>query len=512
MKVAVLAGGLGGSRFARALAETIEPEQLTIVGNVGDDVEIFGVHVSPDLDTILYTLTGRLDEERGWGRKDETWNALGEAGGLGADTWFQLGDRDLGLHLVRTQKLRDGEPLSRVTRELAAAFGLVPALLPATDDRLRTWLETPAGDFPFQEWFVGRQHRDEVDAVRFEGAEDARPAPGVLEALAGADLIAIAPSNPFVSIGPILAVAGIREALEQRSAPAVAVSPLIGGKAVRGPAARMLARLAGGTGPKQVTDCYKGLIDALVIDVADADEDAGIRTIVTRTLMNDADARRRLIGRSARDRGGLAVKIAIVGGTGTFGRALARKLHLLGEDVYIGSRDAQRAKERALEIGVKGDSNENVVKGVDLVVLATKSNAAIETGTALADAIGDTPVLCVASDLRFTEIGIVPGLEEGSLAENLAKLIRAPVASGLQTVSAIDLSSSEPPDQDALICGDDPGVKKLVLELAGRLVGGRAVDVGPLANSRALEGMTAVILNVNKEFGVHAGLRLTGLP
>jgi len=206
------------------------------------------------------------------------------------------------------------------------------------------------------------------------------------------------------------------------------------------------------------------------------------------------------------------VKIAIVGGTGTFGRALARKLRLLGEDVYIGSRDPQRAKERALEIGVKGDSNEHVVKGVDLVVLATKSNAAIETGAALADAIGDTPVLCVASDLRFTDIGIVPGLEEGSLAENLAKLIRAPVASGLQTVSAIDLSSSEPPDLDALICGDDPGVKELVLELAGRLVGGRAVDVGPLANSRALEGMTAVILNVNKEFGVHAGLRLTGLP
>ena len=161
---------------------------------------------------------------------------------------------------------------------------------------------------------------------------------------------------------------------------------------------------------------------------------------------------------------------------------------------------------------MNGDSNENVVKGVDLVVLATKSNAAIETGASLADAIGDTPVLCVASDLRFTDIGIVPGLEEGSLAENLAKLIRAPVVSGLQTVSALDLSSPEPPDLDALICGDDSGVKKLVLELAGRLVGGRAIDVGPLANSRALEGMTAVILNVNKEFGVHAGLRLTGLP
>jgi LPPG:FO 2-phospho-L-lactate transferase len=294
VRIALLAGGLGGSRFARALAETVEPESLTIVGNVGDDVEVFGLHVSPDLDTILYTLTGRLDEEHGWGRSDESWNALAEAGELGADTWFQLGDRDIGLHLVRTEKLRRGEPLSAVTRELANAFGLGPALLPATDDRLRTWLETPAGDFPFQEWFVGRQHRDEVDGVRFEGAEDARPAPGVLEALAEADLIAIAPSNPFVSIGPILAVAGIREALEQRRAPAVAVSPLIGGKAVRGPAGAMLARLAGGTGPQQVTDCYKGLIDALVIDEADADEEAGIRTIVTRTLMSDAEARRRL--------------------------------------------------------------------------------------------------------------------------------------------------------------------------------------------------------------------------
>jgi hypothetical protein len=206
------------------------------------------------------------------------------------------------------------------------------------------------------------------------------------------------------------------------------------------------------------------------------------------------------------------VKIAIVGGTGSFGRALAWRLHQLGEEVYIGSRDAQRAKERALEIGVHGDSNEEVVKVADLVVLATKSNAALETGEALANAIGETPVLCVASDLRFTDIGIIPGLEEGSLAEKLAELLCAPVASGLQTVSAIDLSGAELPDLDALICGDDPRAKQPALELAGRLVAGRAVDVGPLANSRALEGMTAVILNVNREFGVHAGLRLTGLP
>ena len=206
------------------------------------------------------------------------------------------------------------------------------------------------------------------------------------------------------------------------------------------------------------------------------------------------------------------MKVAIIGGTGSFGRALAQRLRLLGEEVHIGSRDAERARERALELGVEGGTNEDVVRGADLVVLATKSNAALETAESLADAIGDTPVLCVASDLRFTDTGIVPGLEAGSLAENVAKVIRAPIASGLQTVSAIDLSGPELPDQDALICGDDPATKKLALELAGRLVGGRAVDVGPLANSRALEGMTAVILNVNKEFGVHAGLRITGLP
>jgi NADPH-dependent F420 reductase len=206
------------------------------------------------------------------------------------------------------------------------------------------------------------------------------------------------------------------------------------------------------------------------------------------------------------------VKVAIIGGTGAFGRALARRLRTLGEDVYIGSRDAERARERALELGVQGGTNEDVVRGADLVVLATKSNGTLETAVALADAIGETPVLCVASDLRFTDTGIVPGLEEGSLAENVSRLIHAPVASGLQMVSAIDLSGPEPPDQDVLICGDDLAAKELALELAGRLVGGRAIDVGPLANSRALEAMTAVILNVNRDYGVHAGLRLTGLP
>ncbi len=252
------------------------------------------MYVSPDLDTILYTLAGILDEERGWGRAGETWNARSVAEQLGAETWFQLGDRDLGLHLARTKALRRGEPLSAVTARLARALGVEAAVLPATDDRLRTWVVTPAGELPFQEWFVRRQHRDEVDGVRFEGAEEARAAPGVVDAIGGAGLIAIAPSNPFVSIGPILAVAEIREAIEHRRVPALAVSPLIGGRTVRGPADRMLARLEGGTGPAQVASCYKGLIDALVVDEADAGEEAGVPTIVTRTLMDGAAARRRL--------------------------------------------------------------------------------------------------------------------------------------------------------------------------------------------------------------------------
>jgi LPPG:FO 2-phospho-L-lactate transferase len=290
MKIVVLAGGFGGARFARALAENAE--DVTIVGNVGDDTEILGLHISPDLDSILYALTGLGDEERGWGRKDETWNALGTVAALGGETWFQLGDRDLGLHLVRTQALRSGEPLSAVTKRLAAALGVEAALLPATDDTLRTWVETPAGDFPFQDWYVGRGHRDELTGVRYEG--DAQAAPGVLEALEVADLIALAPSNPYLSIGPILVVPSIRAALERRRAPAVAVSPLIGGRTVKGPADRMLARFAGGTEPKQVADCYKGLIDALVIDEADDPGDLDVTPIVTRTLMTDAAARRRL--------------------------------------------------------------------------------------------------------------------------------------------------------------------------------------------------------------------------
>jgi LPPG:FO 2-phospho-L-lactate transferase len=293
----VLSGGVGGARFVRGVVEVAGAAATTVVGNVGDDVEVLGLHVSPDLDSILYALAGLADEQRGWGRAEETWRALETVAALGGESWFALGDLDLGLHLVRTQALRAGVPLSAVTARLAAAFGVETRLLPATDDRLRTWLDTPAGTFPFQEWFVARRHRDEVDAVRYEGSDTARPAPGALEAVAAADLILLAPSNPHVSLGPILAVGELRDALAARTVPCVAVSPLIGGRAVKGPADRMLRRLAGGTSPRQVTSCYKGLIDALVVDEADADDLdglGGVRPIVTRTLMADADARRRL--------------------------------------------------------------------------------------------------------------------------------------------------------------------------------------------------------------------------
>jgi LPPG:FO 2-phospho-L-lactate transferase len=295
-RVVALSGGVGGARFLRGLVHATDPSGITVVGNVGDDAEVLGLHVSPDLDSVLYALAGVADEERGWGRADETWVAFEEAAKLGGEDWFMLGDRDLGLHLVRTQAMSRGEPLSAVTARLSRSFGVEAALLPATDDRLRTWVDTPAGSFPFQEWFVGRRHRDEVDVVRFEGAETAEPAPGVIEAIEQAELIVVCPSNPFVSIWPILAVAEIRAAIERRHVPSIAVSPLVGGRAVKGPADRMLRRLAGGTDPARVATCYAGVADVLVFDESEAAgaagvEREGLRAVPAPTLMRgEADA------------------------------------------------------------------------------------------------------------------------------------------------------------------------------------------------------------------------------
>jgi LPPG:FO 2-phospho-L-lactate transferase len=294
MKVVVLSGGGGGARFARGLSAVLEPDELTVIGNVGDDVEILGLHVSPDLDSLVYTLAGLLDDERGWGRADETWKALEAAVEWGGEGWFRLGDRDLGLHLVRTRALREGARLSEVMAELCGRVDLKALVLPATDDRVRTHVVTPAGRFPFQEWFVGRGHRDDVDAVEYDGADGAVPAPGVLDALDATDAILLAPSNPYLSIGPILSVRGIRAALAARRVRCVAVSPLVGGAAVTGPLARMLSRMAGGTTPAHVTRCYEGLIDALVIDESDAPAIADVDLVVTPTLMRDPDAERRL--------------------------------------------------------------------------------------------------------------------------------------------------------------------------------------------------------------------------
>ena len=513
MKVVALSGGVGGARFLRGLVDVVSPQDVTVVGNVGDDVEIWGLHVSPDLDSILYALAGLADDERGWGRAGETWEALATVTALGGESWFRLGDRDVGLHLVRTEALRRGEPLSAVTARLTHRLALEVTLLPATDDRLRTWLDTPAGSFPFQEWFVARGHRDEVDAVRYEGAAEARPAPGVVEALEGADVIVLAPSNPYVSLGPILAVAEIRAALERRRAPAVAVSPLVGGRAVRGPADRMLARLAGGTtaGPRRVllrrsdrrTRARRERRGARLRSRCPPDRHANA----------DGGRRRappRCRGR-ARGGGSNGMRVAIVGGTGKFGRPLAARLREGGYDVAIGSREAERAQEAAAELGVEGGANADVVRGADLVVLAVQSKAALDMARELADAIGETPLLCVASDLTFTGDGVLPGKGDRSLAEEVADAVRGPVAAGLHSLPAAHLAASEPPDDDVLVCGDDDGAKRLALELAAKLVRGRALDGGPLANARGLEGMTAVILNLNRRYGGAASVRITGL-
>ena len=265
---AVLCGGLGGSRFVDALAQAATPEQVTAIVNVGDDVEILGLPVSPDLDTVLYTLAGLLDEERGWGIRDETTNALQAAGRLGGETWFTLGDRDIGLHLVRARMLREGVPLSEATGRLAELLDVAVRLLPASDAPVRTFLTTPAGELDFQTWFVRNRHADEVTSVRYDGAEHAGPAPGVLEAIAGAEVVFFAPSNPFVSIRPILAVRGIREALAGKRV--VAVSPLVAGQALRGPLARMMATLGFEPDVRGLAAVYEGIATDILVDPVDA--------------------------------------------------------------------------------------------------------------------------------------------------------------------------------------------------------------------------------------------------
>ena len=294
--IAVLAGGVGAAKFLRGLVDVADPASITVIGNTADDEEFLGLHVSPDLDTVVYTLADVVDPETGWGIANDTYTALEQAEKLGQSTWFKLGDKDIATHLLRTRLLRDGKTLSEATQAVVEAFGVRCRLLPMTDDRIRTIVTTDQGDVSFQEYFVHRRQKAEVRALRFEGAEDARPAPGVLEALQDADAIIIAPSNPLVSIGPILAVPGIRHALAQARAKVAAISPIIGGRALKGPADRMLTSLGHESSAIGVAKLYADILDVLVLDSEDAGlasdiEALDIDAAVTNTIMRDAESR-----------------------------------------------------------------------------------------------------------------------------------------------------------------------------------------------------------------------------
>ncbi|HEY8173805.1 MAG TPA: 2-phospho-L-lactate transferase, partial [Dehalococcoidia bacterium] len=274
-------------------------EDVTVVSNIGDDEEFFGLHVSPDIDIVIYTLAEAIDPEKGWGLEGETFETLDALRRFGYETWFNLGDSDLATHAHRSEMLRNGATLSAATRSIAEAFGLTLALLPVSDDRIRTVVETDAGLLTFQEYFVKRRTEDEVRDVRFDGIETARAAPGVLEAIREADVICLAPSNPVVSIGPILAVTGVREALRETSARAVAVSPIIGGKTIKGPADRMMASMGIAPTCVGVAETYADFLDVLVIDEEDAAlapavERAGVRAVVAQTIMRGPAEKRAL--------------------------------------------------------------------------------------------------------------------------------------------------------------------------------------------------------------------------
>jgi LPPG:FO 2-phospho-L-lactate transferase len=298
--VTVLAGGVGAARFLAGLVRIHPPGQVWVVGNTADDVELHGLHVSPDLDTVLYTLAGEVNPATGWGLAGETWSAMATLERDGGHTWFRLGDRDLGTHLYRTGRLAEGADLSTITDEMAKAWDIGVRLLPVTNDRLRTMVTVAGeGEIGFQEYFVERRHDVEVEAVRFDGAEAAAPAPGVLEAIAEAGAVVIAPSNPLVSIGPILSVPGVRRAVESRRAATVAISPIVAGAALKGPADRMLRELGHEPSVVGVARLYAPLAATLVIDSADAAlapavETAGMDCVVAPTIMSDPAAAARL--------------------------------------------------------------------------------------------------------------------------------------------------------------------------------------------------------------------------
>ena len=295
-RVAVLCGGVGAARLLAGLVAVVPAESVTAIVNVGDDTEMHGLYISPDLDTITYTLGGGSDGERGWGLAGETWAAMDQLDFYGGAAWFRLGDRDLGTHLYRTGRLSEGASLSAVTAHIARAWGIQATLLPVSDDPVRTRLELDSGEeVNFQEYFVRLRHSVAVRAVRFVGAERAKAAPGVLESLEAAETIVIAPSNPIVSIGPVLAVPGISELLTRRRRDVVAVSPIVGGRALKGPADRLLVELGGQASATGVAEVWTSVAGTLVIDEVDADlrdavEQTGMSCRVRATVMSSPSA------------------------------------------------------------------------------------------------------------------------------------------------------------------------------------------------------------------------------
>ena len=299
MKVLALAGGVGGAKLAAGLEAALPPEDLAVVVNTADDFDLWGLRVCPDLDTVMYTLAGISNPETGWGVEDESFAALDMLARYGEDTWFKLGDRDLATHVLRTARLRAGEPLTRIMAGLAGALGVRSAILPMCDEPVATVLDTPEGPLEFQEYFVRRGQRDEVLGLELRGIEDARPTEAVMGALDAADLVVLCPSNPVVSIGPILAVPGMRGALEASRVPRVAVSPIVGGRALKGPADRMLASMGHEVSAAGVARMYEGLVEGMVIDTEDEEERSGIealgmRVLATGAIMRDAPDRARL--------------------------------------------------------------------------------------------------------------------------------------------------------------------------------------------------------------------------
>jgi LPPG:FO 2-phospho-L-lactate transferase len=302
-RVVALSGGVGGAKLVIGLAQKIEPGRLLVVANNGDDFEHLGLTICPDADTLLYAGAGLDNPQTGWGRRDETWTFMAVLADLGSPSWFQLGDGDLALHVLRSERLRKGEALSAITDELRERMGISFRIMPMSDDPVRTWVDTDEGRLAFQDWFVGRRCAPRVTGLAFVGAESARPAPGLVEALGSGELeaIVICPSNPLISVGPILAVAELRAAIERARAPVVAVSPLVGGRALKGPAAKMMSELGLGSDALAIARFYAGLVDGLIIDRADADqaasiEELGIRALVAPTVMTSFDDRVALAG------------------------------------------------------------------------------------------------------------------------------------------------------------------------------------------------------------------------